>query len=276
MGDDAGSNIGVRKTLNPGPRFAIPVGMRESVAILAAAVLLILHASPAQTQQATADGVQLLLRGDYSAAVDVLRPLAEGTDPDPIAQFFLALMYEHRLGVNLDLVRACRLYERAAVPENPFRGPSLGLGTMLRGQLSPPGRDRCALADSVDFGNPKAGPVRSGSPVSVETATAVDAIVRGDYARAVEILRPLAENRNSRDVTAKLYMGMLHQEGRGVARDDLRACALYSRAAMAPPRSRGPSGIFESQALSLAKWFHIIYGSNASSECSRLANSGLN
>src|SRR5689334_10885988 len=59
-------------------------------------------------QSSTADGVQALLRGDYEAAARILKPLAEnGAQPDPIAQFFLASLYEAGRGVARNQLRAC-------------------------------------------------------------------------------------------------------------------------------------------------------------------------
>ena len=61
------------------------------------------------------------------------------------------------------------------------------------------------------------------------TADGIDAFLRGDYERAAEILHPLAGPVQA-DPVAALFVGMLYESGRGVPRDVLRACALYSRA----------------------------------------------
>jgi hypothetical protein len=63
--------------------------------------------------------------------------------------------------------------------------------------------------------------------------TAVDGVValaRGDYARAVEILKPLAEDSRANDQIAQFFMAGLYDSGLGVPADPVRACALYSRA----------------------------------------------
>ena len=62
------------------------------------------------------------------------------------------------------------------------------------------------------------------------TADGVAALARGDYQRAVEILKPLAEDWRTDDTAAQFFMAGLYQTGRGVPADPLRACALYMRA----------------------------------------------
>lgn len=72
----------------------------------------------------------------------------------------------------------------------------------------------------------------AGRDLSAQSGTAdgVAALVRGDYQRAVEILKPLAEDWRSRDTTAQFFMAGLYESGQGVPADPLRACALYARA----------------------------------------------
>jgi hypothetical protein len=97
---------------------------------------------PVLAQTTTADGVQALIRGDTRAALRILQPLAEGTPtPDPIAQFFLATIYESGIGRRADRLRACGLYRSAAKPENPLASQALQLSQAMRDQMGP-------LADS--------------------------------------------------------------------------------------------------------------------------------
>jgi len=63
------------------------------------------------------------------------------------------------------------------------------------------------------------------------TADGVAALLRGDYQRAVEILKPLAEDWRHQDTVAQFFMAGLYESGNGVPVDPLRACALYVRAA---------------------------------------------
>jgi hypothetical protein len=62
------------------------------------------------------------------------------------------------------------------------------------------------------------------------TADGVAALARGDYQRAAEILKPIAEDWRSDDTAAQFFMAGLYETGRGVPADPLRACALYARA----------------------------------------------
>ncbi len=56
------------------------------------------------------------------------------------------------------------------------------------------------------------------------------ALARGDYQRAIEILKPIADDWRSDDIAAQFFMAGLYEAGRGVPVDQLRACALYMRA----------------------------------------------
>jgi hypothetical protein len=70
--------------------------------------------------------------------------------------------------------------------------------------------------------------------VSGQTGTAegVAALTRGDYQRAAEILKPIAEDLRTADAAAQFFMAGLYDTGRGVPADPLRACALYLRASI--------------------------------------------
>jgi hypothetical protein len=100
------------------------------------------------------------------------------------------------------------------------------------------------------------------------TADGVTALARGDYQRAVEILKPIAEDWRSVDAAAQFFMAGLYESGRGVPVDPLRACALYMRAAS---RSDNPFG---RQADTL---FARLAGRSVefNQECQRLAVNGI-
>jgi hypothetical protein len=101
------------------------------------------------------------------------------------------------------------------------------------------------------------------------TADGVAALARGDYQRAVEILRPIAENWLSDDAAAQFFMAGLYQSGLGVPADPLRACALY---ALAGSKFENPFG---RQASPLFAAF-MARGQEFNEECQRLASVGLN
>ena len=96
------------------------------------------------------------------------------------------------------------------------------------------------------------------------TADGVDAFVRGDYPRAVEILKPAAESWPG-DPVAAFFMATLYESGRGVPGDPLRACALYVRAFNSP---------FSRQAESLAQLF-LQTSRSAIEDCTLFAQVGF-
>jgi hypothetical protein len=101
------------------------------------------------------------------------------------------------------------------------------------------------------------------------TADGVAALLRGDYQRAIDILKPVAEDDHSRDTVAQFFMAGLYQSGQGVPADPLRACALYARAASnaESPFGREASNLFV-PSISRDREFQ--------QECMTLANVGFN
>ena len=100
------------------------------------------------------------------------------------------------------------------------------------------------------------------------TADGVAALARGDYQRAVQILKPIAEDWRTDDTAAQFFMAGLYQTGRGVPADPLRACALYARAAL---NNDNPFGR-EAFALFSAS---IARGMEFDQECQLLASIGF-
>lgn len=73
------------------------------------------RATPAQT---TAEGVAAFERGDYQLAEKILKPLAErwhehASEPDAVASFHMATLYDGKHGLPADPVRACAHLENA-------------------------------------------------------------------------------------------------------------------------------------------------------------------
>ena len=100
------------------------------------------------------------------------------------------------------------------------------------------------------------------------TADGVAALARGDYQLAVEILRPIAEDRRSNDTAAQFFMAGLYDSGRGVPADPLRACALYQRAGSEFDRPFGwPASALVAAAARRGREFD--------QECQRLAVTGF-
>ena len=106
--------------------------------------------------------------------------------------------------------------------------------------------------------------------VSGQTGTAdgVAALARGDYQRAAEILKPIAEDWRTDDTAAQFFMAGLYETGRGVPVDPLRACALYMRAS---DKYNSPFG----REASLLFGKAIERGPEFNMECQRLANIGF-
>src|SRR5215213_4745216 len=70
---------------------------------------------------------------------------------------------------------------------------------------------------------------------SVGTDEGVAAFVRGDYVRAVDILKPAAERwQMPYDNTAAFFMALMYDNGLGVAPDPVKACALILRTLVSP------------------------------------------
>jgi hypothetical protein len=108
------------------------------------------------------------------------------------------------------------------------------------------------------------------STVAGQTTTAdgVVALARGDYQRAVEILKPIAEDWRTTDAAAQFFMAGLYEAGRGVPLDPLRACALYMQA------SRNDDSPFGRKAFALIR-AKIASDGEFNEECQLLANLGF-
>jgi len=387
---------------------------------------LTLLACPAAAQSPTEDGIRAVLQGDYQAAARVLRPLAD--DPahsDPVAQFFLAILYDSGQGVKRDMGRACALFLRSSAASHPFSEQAAGIAAHMRELLGdgasmmcvaeerwrggPPqsftlGPDhRVVFADTsvrvfdgdreqyqlirmppgpgflpieyapVDVTNPRAlrrhffhwfqwlpdtpanpsswtlgwmlsevvqdqwgivasernlaevkgatppssydlmkavrlkvnasgqaevaiggmvprtevipmqaggdvpptplasshsGNASGATPDQTAVAEGVAALARGDYQRAVALLEAIAKDRRSQNLAAQFFMAGLYETGRGVPMDDLRACALYQRAAS------GFEKPFGQEAEGLFRRF-LERGPAFDQECQTLANVGF-
>jgi hypothetical protein len=130
---------------------------------LVVVVVVILLPPPASAQTTTADGLAAMLAGDYASAARIFRPLAEdAASPDPLATFFLATLYHAGVGVHRDDFRACGLYLRAAVPENPFAPQSLTLARVIHHD-HPLGIEECVRARDFRWNHPSEAKFTLGS-----------------------------------------------------------------------------------------------------------------
>ena len=89
--------------------------------------------------------------------------------------------------------------------------------------------------------------------VSAQSSTVdgVQAIIRGDYAAAVRILTPLAEDFGKPDPLAQFFLATLYHSARGVPIDPIRACGLFLRASV-------PSNPLANQSRTLAANFQEL------------------
>lgn len=128
--------------------------MSRFAALLCCAFALL--ATTASAQSTTEDGIRAMVRGEYQAAGRILRPLAnEATPPDPVAQFFLAILYQTGQGVTGDMVRACSMFLSAARQPHPFTEQSAAIAAVLRDQLGGP-NSPCIAEERWQGGPPQA------------------------------------------------------------------------------------------------------------------------
>ena len=129
--------------------------MRVSIRTLLVCVLTLI-AVPAAAQSTTEDGIRAFVRGDYQAAGRILKPLADDpARPDPVAQFFLAVLHHTGRGVVRDESRACSLFMRAAAREHAFTEQSATLAAFMR-ELMGDGAALLCVADERWQGGPPA------------------------------------------------------------------------------------------------------------------------
>ena len=125
----------------------------------AVAVAVLAGPSSVAAQSSVADGVAALARGDYQRAAEILRPNAErDSGGDPAAQFFLGSMYDAGLGVPRDPLRACALYHRASIVDQPPFGTAAMRLTGPRSGATAPSSSRTvscsATSGSITASNP--------------------------------------------------------------------------------------------------------------------------
>jgi hypothetical protein len=119
------------------------------------ALAVVLAPTIVAAQTTTFDGVQAFLRGDYEAAARILTPLAEDVShPDPIAQFFLASLYDSGRGVARNQRRACSLYASAASAATPLTPQALDIVQTIGESwaAAPAAAAVCAPANTLPWG----------------------------------------------------------------------------------------------------------------------------
>jgi hypothetical protein len=95
-----------------------------------------LLATSAAAQTTTEDGIRAMLRGEYQAAIRILQPLADdAVRPDPVAQFFLAFLFDAGHGGGANQPRGCGLFVQSAAQAHPFSEQSAAIAAVMREQL---------------------------------------------------------------------------------------------------------------------------------------------
>jgi hypothetical protein len=110
----------------------------------------------AVTHPDTVKGVDAFLRGNYTLAAELLRPVVEAWPSgasDGAATFFLGSLYDSGLGVPQDRVRACALYQRAGTGAGPLAGMARSAGAALRETLNAAEWSDCVMLASVGTGH---------------------------------------------------------------------------------------------------------------------------
>jgi hypothetical protein len=77
--------------------------------------------------------------------------------------------------------------------------------------------------------------ISSAAPrAQTSAADGVDALARGEYGKAAEILTPLAEQLPQPDHAAEFFLGTMYENGLGVPQNTVLACAWYMRSSTNP------------------------------------------
>jgi len=141
-------------------------------AALASAWMLL--ATPVAAQSTTEDGIRALLRADYKAAVRILKPLADDFErPDPVAQFFLAVLYEAGEGVQRDEGHACGLFLRSSSREHPFAEQSATLASYFRDQYGEGASLICPANETFRGGPPQTISLGAGRQITFTDTSVV-------------------------------------------------------------------------------------------------------
>ena len=212
------------------------------------AVLAVLFLPATVAAQSVTDGVLAIVRSDYETAVRVLTPYADNaSDPDPLAAFFLATLYHSGRGVKVDDVRACSLYQTAGRTDG---SPVASQAEALLLDLTRSGASALfwELCEQSRREHRSTAAARTGTgapPQDTRTTTeaGIAAFVRKDYGVAAQTLAPAAEDWPLDDGAASFFMGLMYENGLGVAQDDFRACAMYTRGLRGSPVGDWQAGV---------------------------------
>jgi uncharacterized protein len=183
------------------------------------AYLLVAQIAPALADP-LADGLLAYSRGDYAAALKVLRPWAEQGNPD--AMTALGVMYVKGLGVDSDYTRALGLFNKAISAGSADAEAELGY--MYRSGYGVPQDLDEAISkyrDSIQRGSVR------GENYLGEAYVAGQGVVK-DYGEALQLFQDAAKKGLP---VALANLGNLYYLGRGVPKDLGIALRYYEAAA---------------------------------------------
>jgi hypothetical protein len=172
------------------------------------------------------DAHEAMREGNWTAAYELLRPLAERGDAS--AQNDIGFMYCRGLGVPLDHTEAVRWYRKAAEQGDVYS--QISLGTMYD-------LGRCVPQDNVEAAKWYRLAAEQGNATGqLCLATMYDSgrCVPQDNGEAAKWYRMAAEQGNAE---AQIHLGFLFENGRGVPRDYVLAHMWYDLAASRFPVS---------------------------------------
>jgi hypothetical protein len=226
---------------------------------------LIVPGTTAAAQTRAASALHALVRNDYQTAERILSPLAQGSQPDPVAQFFLALLDSGGAG---EVIRDCQLYRASATSDHPFTIVALTLAREIEDQVGPLA-PLCTDQPATDSRPSSAtSHTPESAPATGPEAAGVEAFLRGDYRLAASILGPLIEASPEPNPTLSLLMAVMYENGLGIPTDRIRACASYESAG--PPRTP-----FDLEVSTLMRSFQETLGKDEFASCRLLRHIGF-
>lgn len=184
------------------------------------ASLFIAHQSVSSQPDQLAAGQNLYLQGNYDAAFEQLKPLAQTGNAE--AQATIAYMHQHGLGTIQDFAKAAQWYQRAV--ENDHIEAEINLGTLYAEGLGV--KQDYALAAALfekaaQKDNPRA-------QFFLATMIEKGHVADTDPEKSIIWYQKSADNGYA---DAQVSLGVLYQEGTLVKQDLTHAHHLYSQAA---------------------------------------------
>jgi hypothetical protein len=154
---------------------------RPAMRVVPLVAILTLLSATAFGQPTTADGIAALASGDTATAMRVLQPLADRTpDPDPLAQFFVAVIFHIPGGGAVDPIRGCAYYVKSRSAAHPLSDQADWLLEATYRELTPEMRTMCDAAVTGVWRQPPPAMFTLGPGYSATIDAAGITVTRGD------------------------------------------------------------------------------------------------